>query len=57
VWTFTFQRRIRRSFRDLVRIAGRDRNHSKLCEPLMRARSWLSRISRSSCSSSSVTAA
>jgi len=36
VWTFTFQRRIRRSFRDLVRIAGRDASASKLRDPLMR---------------------
>jgi len=36
VWTFTFQRRIRRSFRDLVHIAGRDENHSKLRQPLTR---------------------
>ncbi len=36
VWTFTFQRRIRRSFRDLVRIAGRDPKHSKLRESVVR---------------------
>jgi alkylation response protein AidB-like acyl-CoA dehydrogenase len=36
VWTFTFQRRIRRAFRDLVRIAGRDESHSKLRDALMR---------------------
>jgi alkylation response protein AidB-like acyl-CoA dehydrogenase len=36
VWTFTFQRRIRRSFRDLVRIAGRNGARSALKEPLMR---------------------
>jgi len=36
VWTFTFQRRIRRSFRDLVRIAGRDGDQSKLHQPLVR---------------------
>jgi alkylation response protein AidB-like acyl-CoA dehydrogenase len=36
VWTFTFQRRIRRSFRDLVSIAGRDRARNPLNDPLMR---------------------
>jgi alkylation response protein AidB-like acyl-CoA dehydrogenase len=36
VWTFTFQRRIRRSFRDLVRIAGRGGAGDKLRDPLMR---------------------
>jgi alkylation response protein AidB-like acyl-CoA dehydrogenase len=36
VWTFTFQRRIRRSFRDLVRIAGRNGAGSALQDPRMR---------------------
>jgi alkylation response protein AidB-like acyl-CoA dehydrogenase len=35
VWTFTFQRRIRRSFRDLVSVAARD-GARKLRDPLLR---------------------
>lgn len=36
VWTFTFQRRIRRSFRDLVRVAERGRGDVSLRDPLLR---------------------